>query len=543
MLRLIPFLFLVLAARAEDWTLYRSGPFEVYTPGEERAARAALNTLEQMRHVLETRLSIGEARSVWPIRLVVFSDSRQHRPYVTGGLRQARDAWVAGVTTRGELPLSDCVRTLLEDNTRRMPPEIDRGLALLFSAFRAEGPRAFFGLPAAAGRSRDWARAHLLAATPEYAGRSRVFFVNLQQGAGWEMAARNAFQFGREQLEREVDKYLASAPQASIPVSGRPLNPDRDFRPEEVTPVQAALLRADLLQGEAAQAAYQAVLGSYPNQPQALEGLTRYAEAIQAGSASARCHYEHASGLKDREAARAALTEAARLNPRWHEPLFKMAELESQPAVKIPLLRQAAERYPRSPALWRALAEACGLAADTACEAQAWQAAEQAATDDAEKERLHAERRNAIRRRAELEEAERRRQADEEARKLEELRQKTLSNIRAAEERAAKSLPPREGGGQVVEWWDDPRPKRTASGLLERVDCLRGQVSLVIKTDDGPTVRLRIPEPSRVALMGGGDTTLGCGPQKPPRRIRAEYVPGQDPKANVAGEATLIEFR
>jgi hypothetical protein len=78
--------------------------------------------------------------------------------------------------------------------------------------------------------------------------------------------------------------------------------------------------------------------------------------------------------------------------------------------------------------------------------------------------------------------------------------------------------------------------------LLERVDCLKGPARLALRTADGKLVQVLIADPGKVMFTGGGDITLGCGPQKPPRRLKIEYVAKPDAKLATIGEAALIEF-
>jgi hypothetical protein len=66
---------------------------------------------------------------------------------------------------------------------------------------------------------------------------------------------------------------------------------------------------------------------------------------------------------------------------------------------------------------------------------------------------------------------------------------------------------------------------------------------LIVKQDDGKLVQLLVRKPEQIAITGGGVQTLGCGPQKPARRVVVEYFPKPDPKTGVAGDAAIIEFQ
>ncbi|MCP5119657.1 MAG: hypothetical protein GY953_53340, partial [bacterium] len=123
------------------------------------------------------------------------------------------------------------------------------------------------------------------------------------------------------------------------------------------------------------------------------------------------------------------------------------------------------------------------------------------------------------------------------------LRDDTMSRIRAAEQEANAADPDAPEGREVVDWWEDERPKNKVSGTLERVDCRRGAGALAVKTYGGEEVRLTITDPSRIVILGGGEETLGCGPQSPPRNVSVEYFIDADEKNKTAGEVVAVDFR
>ena len=79
-------------------------------------------------------------------------------------------------------------------------------------------------------------------------------------------------------------------------------------------------------------------------------------------------------------------------------------------------------------------------------------------------------------------------------------------------------------------------------GTLKQVDCLGKQLRLIIVTEDKKTVRLLVPDASQVAIVGGGEQTLGCGRQTP-RRVAIEYFPKANARLTTAGEVATIEFQ
>ena len=77
---------------------------------------------------------------------------------------------------------------------------------------------------------------------------------------------------------------------------------------------------------------------------------------------------------------------------------------------------------------------------------------------------------------------------------------------------------------------------RTVNGVQEW-----GKCRLVVESDDHKTTRLLVTDPGKIAVIGGGTLTLGCGAQKP-RRVNIEYFPKADARLATAGEVASIEF-
>ena len=88
---------------------------------------------------------------------------------------------------------------------------------------------------------------------------------------------------------------------------------------------------------------------------------------------------------------------------------------------------------------------------------------------------------------------------------------------------------------------DRPLAERQDGGILQQVDCLGKQARLIIKADDGKTVRLLVRDASQIAIVGASQQALGCGRQKP-RKISVEYFPKPDARLTTAGEVATIEF-
>ncbi|MBX5493709.1 MAG: hypothetical protein IRZ15_00095 [Bryobacteraceae bacterium] len=540
------------------WTEFRSGPFNVVTDAGDREAREVLAHLEQLRHTVGTLLGKPDATSVWPIRIVLFRNSKDAARYAGPPLALARDELVAAAVARQPLPreLNRAVtRWIIESAAEaRMPDGIEQGLADLLSTIEVRATRVTIGAPLPpAERNREWARLHMMATLPDYSGKVRVLLSNLQRGLDREPAYKNAFEKTPAEMDKEVDAYLAAGNFQTAPFSGRPLDPERQFRPREVDDQEAAIRLADLLladsskDGQAAQAC-KAILNRNASCPEAHECLGLLAlragematarQELQASlseeNRSARARLELALLTEDSARAKELFEAAAKLNPRWPDPYRLMAEREPNPNRKAGLLKQAASLARRDAALWRAYAESLLPLNQFAEAGRAWLAAERASVDENERAAIRQARLDIDVKRREHEEAERRRAAEEEARELQKLKDELEARVRAAEAKAneGKSMPK----GEIVQWWDGPETSKL-EGTLQRVDCRGAQARLTLQSAEGKVVQLLIPRMNQVVVMGG-PTTLACGPQRPAKRVKLEYVPKKP-----IGEVTIIEFQ
>jgi tetratricopeptide (TPR) repeat protein len=430
-----------------------------------------------------------------------------------------------------------------------MPAPIERGLEDLFSTIDVTGIRITLGKPIAQP-NRDWARVHLLATSTDYYGKLRVILYNLRRGVPPDAAYRNAVAKTPVEIDRETDAYLAARNFPNPQVSPRPMS-ERDFTERAVEPDAARLALADLLLPDS-RAAYQALIAEKLHVTEAHEGLAllalkagdkeaarrEFAAAIAAGNAGARCYLEYGRLEPDAAKALDALRHAVKLDPKLAEAHFLIARRETDPTRRLAALKSAAELNPRDAAWWQALAEEYLAQKDFSGAAKAWTAAEQAATDDASRARFLKSRLAIEQQRLDYEASERKRKADEEAREIEKLKAEARAEVRALEERVNRGEAPAE---KVVPWWDGPAPAGRATGTLKQVDCLRPAARIVIDTG-GKLLRLLIPDPARIAILGGGEQALGCGPQRP-RRVTVEYFPKNNAKLGTAGEVATLQFQ
>ena len=82
---------------------------------------------------------------------------------------------------------------------------------------------------------------------------------------------------------------------------------------------------------------------------------------------------------------------------------------------------------------------------------------------------------------------------------------------------------------------------------LKQVDCLGRRARLVVD-NGGQPLRLLIPNSGQILVLGpdgnpaAEQARLGCGPQRPPRRVKIEYTPRPDAAAGTAGDAVSLQF-
>ena len=534
-------------AHAADWVQFKAGPFEVLSSAGEREGRETLNFLEQLRHTLGMQLGAADLQPVWPVRVLVLKDRAAVHPTP----RLGRDAYMMSITEMNPEAVSGVVRILLDGWPGYLPPHIHRGLVQLYSTLEVDGTRIRVGVPPAQ-KDRDWTRAHLFAVHPDYSGKLRVLLGNLSRGVEAEIAYRNAFAQTADQIEKAVDAYMSAGEYNTVPGHSKPMNPRRELLPKEVDDSVGQLAQADLQLANAhpeAQAAYAAILKANPDSAEAREGLGLV--ALQAGrkdeareqlkhSASAHGLVEYAKLLSETEPKRAALLKAASLNKRWAEPHDLVAALETHPAQRIAALRKSAELAPRNADTWMALADLQEQQQQFAEAAKSWAAAERTTDDPAERDRIRQFRLAGEKKRVDAQIAAReaaRRKSEEE---IQALRNKALLDIRAAEARANAGKPVIDPS-TLGAYKEGPNTVKV-SGVLSRVDCI-GQQAVLHVTSGKQVTRLFVAEPGQVALAGGGQLALTCGPQRGGgRKVTIDYLPRPDPTQNTVGDTQLIEF-
>ena len=530
------------------WSELNLGPFYVDTDENPAACRDPLTQLEQMRWVLGNLLESKDLQSVWPIRIMLTKQGAAGTPpdFV---LRSSQ--YLLVLNPQARLPLGQIAGILLDANTPRLPPEVESGLRQLFSTLEAHGSRVTWG-GAPAHPDLDWARMQLFATKFEYGTSFHIFLTALRGGSTLQAAERNAFGKSTAELEAEAKANLAAGNWTPVPVSGRPLDPKRDFGEHSIDEAMARVFLADWTSKadpRAAEAAFKsAVEAGGSMAPLGYEGLAQIASftkedprvnwdnAVRAGSHSATVYVEAARDLPPAEAL-PLLKRAAQLNDRWAEPIYLQAQIAPTPADKESLLKAALKLNSRETAYWIELAQLQTVAGEGTAAQGSWLRAEDSASNEAERARVHDLRTGAEQQRlnAAAEASQRDRDAvhiaDQRAERAESQR------IHAAERKANQALDSAANGekpADVVEW-NALAGQRKLTGVLTRVDCLKTGWRLSVKEKGGNLVQLFLPKET--------SARLSCGPQPSPRRVSLEYQGQIDDDLHTTGTVSTLQVQ
>jgi hypothetical protein len=558
MRRLLLTLLLPCALPAADhWVKFTSGPFQILTDAGTRAGRETLVCFEEFRHAVGEVIGEPNLQTPQPVHILVFKNAQGWT--ATSAIGEGRasynivlDEKAAAKGAASPAVYEALTRLFLQTNTAQMPTAFEHGLIEFFSTYEVKGIHITVGAPPPAA-DLDWARIHLLVADPEYFGKLSVLLFNLRKGAAEDPAYRNAFGKSQAEVEAQVKQRFADHDIRTTSISSLPMA-ERDFPEREISDADARLARADLLSGTQSAAEYRELIRDQVKIPEAWEGLgllalrahdpeakAHFAAAMAAGSTSARCYIEYAKLETDNAKASQALLKAAGINPKLDEIFALLAQRDTDPDKRLAHWKAAAERNPRNPAYWQALAD-CYLAShDYEGAAKAFTGGEQAATDPATRDRMHHQRVAVEDQRLEYEEAERSRKAEEDARDLARLKAEAQANVHALESKYdGGALPPEQ---KVVPWWEAPKPPAKVTGTLRQVECLAAsQARLTIVSDDKKIVKLLVTDPKKLDIEGVGELTFRCGVQKT-RRVTVGYFPKVNARLATVGEAATIEFQ
>ena len=538
---------------AEHWTELNIGPYFVDSDGDTNAARDALTQLEQLRWVMGGLLESKDLRSVWPIRVIIGKAAKAN-PLTSGTEFVFQNGSYQLLTLPGaHLPLGQVASIFLESNTARLPPEVESGVEQLFDTLEAKGSRVTWGANPT-HPDLAWARIHLLATKFEYQAHFHIFMTALRSGSTLKAAERNSFSVTPEALEKEVAEHFAQANWESVPISGRPLDPKKDFGEHTLDPTIADVYVANTqltANPKMAETAYRnAVNAEGDAVALGFEGLAQidklnkedphadYESAIKAHSKSAPVYVGAALDRPAKDAV-PLLKEAAKINPLWAEPVFRQAQFAENDTDKEALIKRATQLDPRISEYWIELAQVQTTNGHASFAQGSWLKAEDSAKNEKERERIHQLRTESEQARLDALEAERKRdreeahEADRRARGVEE------SSIHAAEERANRAMDAAAGSTPVGEPvpYSSLLPKKKTAGVLTQVDCLSHGVRLTVKTKTGQISAFLLPETASMPLQ------LTCGAQKVARRVALTYTANTDEIHHTIGDITEFAWQ
>ncbi len=519
------------------------------TDGDLAQARKVLTNLEQLRWVLGGILENKDLEATWPFRILITASVSAGSAY-----KLAHGEYVLTIAPGTEPSYVETARLFLENNTPRFPTEADQNLPRLFENIQANGSRVTWARKPAKP-DLDWARMQFFATATSYAGRFPVFINNLRGGSLLLVAEANAFGKDSKTLETEVKTYFENGPISEAAISGRPLDPKRDFGEHTLDDNLAKVYLADSIldsNPKAAEQSYKAAgtagYGALAQEGIALVVLAEKGDpreyldgAISAGTKDAWV-YVKAAETRSRSEAEALLKTAARINPRWWVPSAKLAELAEKPVEKEAYLAEACQKNPRSAALWEELArmqsrEGKGLIAQNS-----WIRAEDAAANAVERDKIHQDREALENERLDSQE-EARKQANNAALAEENrLRNEQLDRIHAAEQKAnaASQSDDPASPNAALPWWN--KGEHPVEATLLQVDCLEEEKArLILQVNGKKKLKLLVADRSKLPL-DGAQKELSCGVSAQPQKVTLTYQSRSDSQTGTSGDVVALRF-
>ncbi len=190
-------------------------------------------------------------------------------------------------------------------------------------------------------------------------------------------------------------------------------------------------------------------------------------------------------------------------------------------------LKKATTLNPRKSEYWNALAEVYLDNNQFAEAAKSYRAAEQAAADPAEKERMRKAWSRIETEKLDYQDSEKRRVSDATQQELQRLKEKAIADLHASEAKINQRL----GGttpATVVPWNEAGEPV-TLEGELRQVTCVGTTTTIVIEGPDQQMIKLLLKDRGQ----------LPCGAQKS-HHVSVEYTPKPDAKLGTAGELASL---
>ena len=288
--RVSALLFLGISTYAQPsptWRLTRSGNFELYSQGDDAAARSALVWFEQLRAFYLQKTGLAP-QSLPPVRVIGFRSAREYRPYRLGPASDAhyigtesRDYIVMATVDAGQFGTAahEYAHSILRAAGLRFPPWFAEGLAEFFSTVRIGEHGCTLGgdlparsqdlqrhtwmpladllaLPADSVRdnrdtaavfyAQSWALADMLVFAPDYGPEFRSLINALSSGTPGSQALTSVYGKSLDAITRDLKAWAASKHQPS-PLPGIQVGQVAVQASEEVPPLRARSLMAELL--------------------------------------------------------------------------------------------------------------------------------------------------------------------------------------------------------------------------------------------------------------------------------------------------------
>lgn len=547
---IIALLFVRPVLAKDRWTEFNIGPFYVDTDSDPIAARDFLTQMEQVRWVLGNLLEDHNLTPLWPIRILV---SRNFSPNVPVGFVSQKFLNYRGQSTLvlkpgDRPPLGELASLFLTANTPPLPTEVESGLHQLFDTLQARGSRVSWG-SSPAHPDLAFARMQLFATKFEYGASFHIFLTSLKNGGTLRSAASNAFARPFAELDAEAAARLKADQWEAASVSGRPLDPKRDFGEHSIPGEIATAYLADAQLAsfrKDAEAAYKAAVESGQTAAAVgFEGLAQLAQlegekpdsfldsAIRANSRSAPVYLAASRDREPDDALRLA-KRAGLLNPKWADPLVREAELTENLTEREMLLKKAAALDRRQPRIYIELARA-QIANGHANLAQgSWLRAGDAAPEGAERDRIHQLRVDAEAGRLDAAEAARQSEIDASYQADQRAQRTQAAKVRAAEQKANKSLDAESKSArpEAPLAWNQLATEKKADGTVSKVECLGSNARLNFKDRAGT--------PLKLLWRNASELGLACGEQKPPLRVSITYSVFPDEQFGTDGSVSAL---
>ena len=383
---------------AGAWTHASSDHFEIYTTSGDRRAREALAYFERVYAFFFAQPNLLSPRLTRPIRLVVFSNAREFRPYrpyesAVAYYRSSLDRDYIVMQSFGPdayaVVAHEFVHMILARSNLRYPVWLSEGLAEYYSTVSLPGSLVTVGrapenrlqdltdvdlLPLdtlfAVTREADayrtaehagpyyaqsWALTHMLLSHDRYRADSGRFFALLRNSNDAANAFRTLYGKSVKEVEADLINYLRDGRFVERTTRYRP-PPRRDDVPvEAMSTFESELALANLLAAGRedrvrARSAFEQLARQHPDDLSLLESRALF-ELRSGRSSDARSYFARAVelGSGDAETYRQYATLAGTTDPSLVEPLLRRA-VALQPADVATRLRLAELIAARDPA-------------------------------------------------------------------------------------------------------------------------------------------------------------------------------------------------